>query len=232
MTKKSTEMPNSNFLKSSETIWWQETLDANHFFNLPSVNPLTAAMLLCRLNPFETNEEVAALTTTDETTPKDFERLKQLFQAHYRTDSTSEKTLSEWINIADEAGYKYHSWIKIYSDQRVSKHESFIEIDHKQLAYKHHLIKAFGPFTGMNETWFKKLEGPLLRSKKVNGRGGRGCTIEPMFCPYEIVKWLTGTGFRKKNSRKISANKAWQLLKSNWPEVYEMHHLDSPLHDD
>lgn len=219
-------------IKSAEAMWWEKTMDAKHFLNLPSIEPLMAAMLLCRFNPLEINVEVAAITTTDETRPQDFERLKQLFQSHYRTDSTKEKTLLEWKKIADDEGYKYHSWIKVYSPLFVSEINQPKEINHRELAYKFDLIRVFGPFTNMDNSWFKKLEGPLLHARKEIGRGGHGCSIEPMFCPYEVLKWLTGTGFKKKNARRINAQKAWELLKKNWPDVYQDHHLESPLQED
>lgn len=99
-------------------------------------------------------------------------------------------------------------------------------IDHAKLATRQQLIDAFGRFTGMNASWFKRLKDmPQLQgARKVIGQGGRGRIVEPLFCPFEVMKWLTDPHRRNLGHRQpLSQNKGWELLERNFPRAYAHH---------
>jgi hypothetical protein len=98
------------------------------------------------------------------------------------------------------------------------------EIDYSLLAPREQLIEAFGKFTGMDMSWFEKLEPThaLYAARKVAGQGGRGHIIEPMFCPYEVMLWLIDPKRRRKG-RKLSEGAGWRMLKGHFPKVHAAH---------
>lgn len=92
--------------------------------------------------------------------------------------------------------------------------------DLAMLATRDQLISAFGVFTGMDKSWFKSLDDvPMLKvARKVVGRGQRGATIEPLFCPFEVMQWLISPS--RKKGRRLGENKGWELLEKHFPRVY------------
>lgn len=105
--------------------------------------------------------------------------------------------------------------------------------DFKLLATPKQLIDAFGAFTDMKAEWFKSLKDKpaLFAARKVAGRGGRETYgFDPLFCPLEVMQWLTDPK-RKTGSKRLSQNKGWQLLKSHFPDVYNKNSAASPLDD-
>lgn len=96
------------------------------------------------------------------------------------------------------------------------------EVDYAVLASRDQLIAAFGAFTGMSMAWFKNLDDtPALKSaRKVTGRGQRGSTVEPLFCPFEVMLWLVSPRGKKKGKRPLGEAKGWELLERYFPKAY------------
>ncbi len=100
-----------------EAHFMDATLDAAGFFALTHVPPVHAAMLLCRLSPHDDTEQDAETVSTDETTPEDFKRLRLTFLDKDRA-SPGNRTLLDWLAIAEQAGRKTHSWASRYVQVR------------------------------------------------------------------------------------------------------------------
>ena len=108
------------------------------------------------------------------------------------------------------------------------------KLDYKLLATPEKLINAFGAFTGMDKKWFRNLKDKpaLFAARKCLGRGGKeGYRIEPLFCPLEVMQWLTDPK-RKTGRHGATPDKCWRLLKSHFPDVYNANSVQSPLRDD
>jgi hypothetical protein len=104
------------------------------------------------------------------------------------------------------------------------------EIDFKMMATRTQLIDAFGKFTDMDRSWFENLSDvPKLKAaRKFKGKGGRH-SAEPLFCPFAVMQWLSDT--RRKKGRPLSNEKAWSLLKGNFPSVYNQYAIGDPNND-
>lgn len=100
--------------------------------------------------------------------------------------------------------------------------------DVSTLATRDQLIEAFGRYTGMRAEWFRNLKDApkLLAARKVAGQGGRGHIKEPLFCPFEVMQWLADS--RRRKGRKLSEEKAWELLEKNFPKAYSMRSVADP----
>lgn len=96
------------------------------------------------------------------------------------------------------------------------------------LATSAELIGAFGAFTGMSSNWFKNVKDKpsLKRARKVVGRGQRGLTIEPLFCPYEVMLWLIATS--RRVGTPLRNEKGWELLEKYFPSAYAAHSIGDP----
>lgn len=96
------------------------------------------------------------------------------------------------------------------------------------LATRAELIEAFGRFTGMESSWFKNIKDSpeLLNARKVVGQGGRGQIREPLFCPFEVMKWVANQ--KRRKGRPVSENKAWELLEKNFYKVYCAYSVGDP----
>lgn len=97
--------------------WYDATLAANVFWQMPDVEPQHAATILCGQNPLvpKSNPEI---TTTDEgeTTPEDYRRLLTFFEAVRAADKEKQaRTLIQWRAIARDHGLKCHSWFDKYA---------------------------------------------------------------------------------------------------------------------
>jgi len=92
------------------------------------------------------------------------------------------------------------------------------------------LIAAFGSFTGMDASWFKKLaDSPaLLRARRREGQGGRKLAA-PLFDPYEVMRWLIDEKRRKGNS--LAALTGWRRLKACFPASYRRVEALDPTQD-
>jgi len=93
--------------------WDDDEMDAYHWFSLADVEPVKAAMLLCRLNPNSETLAEADSNSTDETVPRDFMKLRQRFEDLSRAKPGS-RTLRDWLHAAKEMQARYHSWIDEY----------------------------------------------------------------------------------------------------------------------
>jgi hypothetical protein len=100
-------------------------------------------------------------------------------------------------------------------------------IDFEMLATPEQLIGAFGNFTGMCKAWFDNLTDTprLLAARRVTGTGGKHYT-PPLFCPFEVMQWLIDE--KRKKGRKVSPEKAWHLLQSNFEKVYNTRSAGDP----
>jgi hypothetical protein len=97
------------------------------------------------------------------------------------------------------------------------------DLDLSLLATRQQLIAAFGAFTGMDQGWFKNLTDTpgLLSARKIKGSGGRGHLQEPLFCPFDVMRWLVSD--TRKKGRKLGEDKAWELLEKHFPKAYGAH---------
>ena len=104
------------------------------------------------------------------------------------------------------------------------------EIAFDRLATRQQLIGAFGKFTGMSMAWFVNLnDSPKLKAaRKYTGQGGRH-SAEPLFCPYEVMQWLTDPKLKKCNT--LNNTTAWRLLKGHFPKAYILHSIGDPNAD-
>lgn len=101
-------------------------------------------------------------------------------------------------------------------------------LDAALLASREQLIAAFGPFVGMNATWFTNVKDTpaLLAARKVTGQGGRGHITEPRFCPFEVLQWLINPARRK--GRMLSEHKGWELFEAHFPRSYADYSVGDP----
>lgn len=83
----------------------------------------------------------------------------------------------------------------------------------------------------MDGGWFNNLKDkPRLQgARKVTGQGGRGRIMDPWFCPYEVMQWLADP--KRRKGRKLSADKAWELLERYFPKVYNTRSIGDPRTD-
>ena len=98
--------------------------------------------------------------------------------------------------------------------------------DLNDLALPQQLIAAFGPATGMDDAWFQKVEGPLLRARIMKGQIGRSRSIPPYFCPYLVMDWLIDP--KRKKGKSLSAQRGWKILKANFPRVHDTFQMQDP----
>ena len=97
--------------------------------------------------------------------------------------------------------------------------------DYSILATRQDLIDAYRAFTGMDMAWFNNLKDSpkLLKARKVLGKAIKGRSIEPLFCPYEVMECLIDK--KRKRGRPISSDRAWEILEKRFPKVYNIYSL-------
>lgn len=224
-----------------EIAWFDATLDAAGFFALEHVPPVQAAMLLCRFCPHDSTESEAENCATDCTSQDDFKRLRLTF-VDIDKNRPARRSLLDWMAIAAGAGRSVHPWAQRYaklSELRKPAESTPAPVvadsvnnapacDLSTLATREQLIEAFGRFTGMDASWFKNITDTpaLLAARKVAGQGGRGHITEPLFCPFTVMQWLADS--KRRKGRKLSAEKAWELLEKNFPKVYDTRSVADP----
>lgn len=237
-------VPNSPIrLPSKDPIewkaWYDATLSASDWWSLSGLEPVEAAMLLCEQDPHAKPEPEK--TTTSETTPLDYRKLLRAFEDAAKREP-GPRALSDWHKHARAVRLKYHSWIDRYAllmesgsdDTRELPDESRTAIttagaiDFRRLATREQLIDAYGRFTGMDASWFGNLTDTpaLFAARKVAGQGGRGRIAEPLFCPFEVMRWLADK--KRRKGRPLSVEKAWELLERYFPAVYNIHSVADP----
>jgi len=91
------------------------TMAADHWFSLVDVDPVKAAMLLCRFNPNKETLSDAESNTTDQTVPGDFLKLWQRFEDLSRAEPRF-RSLHDWLHAVKKMQARYHSWIDEYVD--------------------------------------------------------------------------------------------------------------------
>lgn len=105
------------------------------------------------------------------------------------------------------------------------------EIDFGMLATRQQLIDAFGPFTGLNMSWFdNQTDKPALwNARRIDGTSGRKST-QPLFCPFAVMQWLIDP--KRKVGRPFSNDEtAWRMLKTHFPKVYAANSIGDPRTD-
>ena len=112
------EEPTGQEAAEHEAAWLDATLDAAGFFALEHVTPVEAALLLCHHNPHEVTEKDAEAITCDpgclsKITPDDFKRLRRTFIGFDHTKPKN-RSLADWMRVADEAGRKVHPSVRRY----------------------------------------------------------------------------------------------------------------------
>jgi len=105
-----------------------------------------------------------------------------------------------------------------------------IESSSNFLATPEELVAAFGPFTGMNLGWFRKLgDTPALeRARRVPGQGGRA-QRDPLFHPYEVMTWLADP--KRKKGRPLPVETAWRRFREYFPSAYRLVESVDPTQD-
>lgn len=100
------------------------------------------------------------------------------------------------------------------------------KVDFSLLATPDELITAFGAFTGMDASWFRKItDKPRLHeARRFAGTRGKGGT-KPLFCPLAVMLWLIGP---RKVGRTMSASKGWEMLEKHFPHVYIKYSVGDP----
>jgi hypothetical protein len=227
---------------AAHTVGWEDaTREASHWFSLADVAPWEAAMALSGHKPDGAKLEEAQTHSTDFGGPDVFKKLLRRFEDLAKREP-QHRSLRQWLKFAQESKLRYHPWVDEYveaaglvatiqtpSDPLPEAGEAPPRDDHSTLATRAQLIAAFGAFTGMNVEWFKKLKDTpaLLKARKVDGVGARGKTREPLFCPVEVMLWLSDTK-RKKGRPFHSVGKPWDLLERHFPNAYEKHSKSDP----
>lgn len=83
-------------------------MDANAWWIFESISPINAAMLLSGHNPNKITIVDAEKYSSNKMTPKDFRRLKNIFDGASKDKA---RTLKDWTEYARQRGLKIHTWI-------------------------------------------------------------------------------------------------------------------------
>ena len=165
--------------------FYDETLDAGHWFSLNDVDAQRAAMLLCRFNPNDTTLEQAQLTTTDATRPRDFVRLLQRFEDLARSDPKP-RSLLQWLRTAQELELRYHPWIDDYVNARTVAGSPIVESAPKNRP-KLQSVEA-GPVAQAEPDL---LPASALAAAGAAGRVADAMPVTPAAADFEEVEWAT-----------------------------------------
>ena len=102
--------------------------------------------------------------------------------------------------------------------QNTAKPSPGEELDYSLLATPAELLDAFGKW-GMGVAWFDDLNSRkwLLDARRKKGQGQRGHVIEPLFCPFAVMKGLIGS---VRRANRLQPDTAWRTLAHKFPKVY------------
>lgn len=112
--------------------------------------------------------------------------------------------------------------VTLYEAKEVESDAPFVNnaaVQHDNVtATRSELIKAFGPCSGMNETWFRLLpDSPaLMRARHTKGCGGRHHR-EPTFFVWPVVRWLLSPK-NKRVKRNIRESSLWAAYEKHFPD--------------
>ena len=86
------------------------------------------------------------------------------------------------------------------------------------LATRAQLCAAFGVW-GLSLGMFKNLTERqwLMDARKVKGQGQRGNIVEPLFCPFQVMRGLA----TKTKKPKFSEEKGWDILENRFRAVFD-----------
>ncbi|VTU35462.1 hypothetical protein RA8CHR_05224 [Variovorax sp. RA8] len=89
--------------------WWNSALKASMWWELKSIKPREAAMLLCGLNPHGREATGEALAPEGEPSADDYKTLLRYFDDE--AQDAQARTLQQWLDFATRKGLSHHSWI-------------------------------------------------------------------------------------------------------------------------
>jgi len=80
----------------------------------------------------------------------------------------------------------------------------------------------------MDMSWFHNhTDSPALsRARKVTGIGKHGASLEPLYCPYEVMSWLINP--KRRKGRELSPEKGWTILERSFQNVYVVKGIGDP----
>lgn len=101
-----------------------------------------------------------------------------------------------------------------------------VELDYSLLATREQLLDAYEKW-GLKPSWFTDLKGHkwLLDARRVKGQGQRGHVIEPMFCPFTVMKGLVQ---KVRKESRLAIDTAWRTLEHKFPKVYAEYEVYDP----
>lgn len=95
--------------------WYDATIGAGNWFAMSDVSPVDAAMLLCQFNPNTDNPERAEQFENEDISPGHLKQLRRRFEDLQKTEPRH-RSLVDWLEFANEAGLKHHSWPRRYQE--------------------------------------------------------------------------------------------------------------------
>ena len=227
--------------QQAELFWFHSvSLDLEHWVALADVSAREAAMLLSLYNPTKENFEEANAHKRPSLPDGHLARLDRRLTDYAKQNFRQSRSLLDWYSATQDMQIKLESeaisFMEYVAAQSPATPVPMVAdsasnaraCDFSILATREQLIEAFGRFTGMDASWFKNITDTpvLLAARKVTGQGGRGHIAEPWFCPFEVTQWIADS--KRRKGRKVSTEKAWELLQKNFPKVYIVHQIADP----
>ena len=164
---------------------WDYVMDANPWWLADSIAPINAAMLLSRRNPNVETVEDAETSSSDEMEPKDFRRLKNIFEGAHKEP----RTLKAWTAYARQRRLKIHSWI--------NKWEAWVqEVDARQA-----LVDA----STLTPPFFQVA---MAKTKGASGGGEPEFDLPWWQTKHNIFDMAQNIGARLKSQSKRTSNTA------------------------
>lgn len=133
-------------------------------------------------------------------------------------------------HITQEVGNK---WLEknhyLFTWEPINSHaqgSAVTPIDLTLLETPEALIGAFKQW-GLRPDWFKDLKshGWLLKARRVKGQGQRGNRAPALFCPFAVMNGLI---YSVRVAKRISPEKAWDVLEHKFPKVCAHFSVDDP----
>lgn len=93
--------------------------DAHHWFKIQNLQPMEAALLLCRQHPKKNPDPDNTYVDGDDAWPGRYHLLLRAFEDEASV-SPQHRSLLQWRTIARERGLTYHPWIEKYLDARTA----------------------------------------------------------------------------------------------------------------
>ena len=108
-----------------------------------------------------------------------------------------------------------------FADRRVDD-TSITDVQY--LATSDSIVAAFTQY-GLTAEKIRNGSTKFIRdAKKLQGQGGKGRAVQPMFCPYEIMQGLV----QKARPKKLSEKRGWEILELRFPSTYSKFQKQDP----